>query len=330
MMSMLRNLFVCCLFAATLASNVGAVDDNTPDGESFWSEPIARSYSGGFDVVFAKPFWERNPVATITESNGATFETIRTREFDYDFQVSPRVWLAYQANEEIGLRTSYWQFDQNATPFTTNPPANGFGRVAHPSFGGVDIGSTVPAEWFSASSFLTVHSVDIDVTKSVSLGGWDLSTFAGLRFAQLNQGYLATLRNAANVLSGSIDYSHQFKGFGPTIGFETRRPNGQILGMFASARGTLLFGGADSALNGGEDLDLVNPFLTNATTSRYEAMPVGELKLGVDWTPDAIGVFQPFLRFAFEGQVWGGAGNASSEDGNLGFIGLSIGGGMSY
>ncbi|MFO0818384.1 MAG: Lpg1974 family pore-forming outer membrane protein [Pirellulales bacterium] len=288
-------------------------------------------FTGGFDIVFAKPVWERNPVATVTESDGATFESIQTQEFDYDFQVAPRVWLTYQANNEIGARVSYWQFDQDPTAYTVNPPANGFGRVAHPAFGGVDIGSTIPAETFSASSYLALHSVDLDITKSVRFGEWDLVTFAGVRFAQLDQGYSATLSNAAKVIAGRIDYSHQFKGFGPTIGLETRRPHSAGVSLFASARGTLLIGGADARLDAGEDLDLANPFLTTSVDTRTEVIPVGDLRLGLDWTPmSTVGAFQPFARLAFEGQIWGGAGNSTSEDGNLGFVGLSVGGGVAY
>lgn len=332
MTSTLRISLLACVLASLACGELRADDGGgVSQGGASAGCVTPPMFSGGFDLVFAKPVWDRNPVATVTESDGATFESIQTQEFDFDFQVAPRVWLAYQANSEIGARVSYWQFDQDPTAYTVNPPANGFGRVAHPAFGGVDIGSTIPAETFSASSYLILHSVDLEVTKSVQFGQWDLTTFAGVRFAQLDQGYSATLSNAANVVSGRIDYSHQFQGFGPTIGLETRRPHSPGVCLFASARGAVLIGGADARLDAGEDLDLANPFLTTSVASRTEAIPVGDLKLGVDWNPTfALGALQPFARLAFETQVWGGAGNATSEEGNLGFLGLSLGGGLAY
>ncbi|MCA9167400.1 MAG: hypothetical protein KDB23_07010, partial [Planctomycetales bacterium] len=89
---------------------------------------------------------------------------------------------------------------------------------------------------------------------------------------------------------------------------------------------SILFADGESKLDAGEDLDLTTPFLTDKVTSRDDLLPIGELQVGLEWQPPATRyAMQPFVRAALEGQIWSGAGNATSEDGNLGLLGFHVG-----
>jgi hypothetical protein len=151
---------------------------------------------------------------------------------------------------------------------------------------------------------------------------------AGVRFASIEQSYRGRLRQNDGVLLGSIDYEHEQNGFGPTFGIESRRGIFGGLELFADLRASLLFGDSDSSLKAIEDQDLITPIFTEHTTSRHDLLPIAELRIGADWSGRCTRFGRFFLRGALEGQLWSGVGNASSEDGDLAFLGLTIGGGL--
>lgn len=313
--------------ADTLNDFVEAPGCDTCGTGSSECSPMA-SWSAGFDFVFARPQFEGNRAFTTMESDGASFESFSDTEFGYDFQLAPRVWLGCEGVSGLGIRTAYWQFDQASATAVGSPPANGFGQITHPVFGAVDISTTIPGDTFTANSGLDAYTLDFEATKSGQFCNWDVLASAGIRYASIDQDYFAQLRNAAGTLQGEIDFSHQVYGIGPTFALETRRPLSGQLAAFGNLRGSILFGDASSELNAGEDLDLLTPFRTTRTTARHDILPIGEVQIGVDWrtAPSDFGEF--FFRGAFEGQLWSGVGNATSEDGNLGFVGLTVGVGL--
>jgi hypothetical protein len=286
-----------------------------------------QGWTAGFEAVFVKPRFDDNVAFTVMESDGASFENFTDHEFDYDLAVSPRVWLGYEAATGLGLRMQYWQFDQDANDAVASPPANGFGRITHPTFGLVDITTTIPTNSFSAASTLNVYAIDLEGTKRADFDSWWLVASGGLRYASTEQSYLAQLRNAAGNLRGEVDFQQQLEGVGPTVSLYAARNLFGNVAVFGMARGSLLYGDGETSLRAGEDLDLQQPFLTRRDTSREDLLPVGEMQLGVEWSPSWSG-WQPFVRSALEGQVWDGVGNAVSEDGSLGFFGFTLGVGL--
>ena len=135
-----------------------------------------------------------------------------------------------------------------------------------------------------------------------------------------------------SLLRGQIDFRHSLEGFGPTISLDAYRPFGSQSGIFCKARGSVLFGDGESRLIAGEDLDLTTPFNTTRTTSRDDLLSIGEVQLGYRWQGRKVSrrAYRPFCSIAMEGQIWNGAGNASSEEGTLGFFGFNVGGGLSW
>src|SRR5690606_9027371 len=108
------------------------------------------------------------------------------------------------------------------------------------------------------------------------------------------------------------------------------RPINCQTGLFAKARGSLLYGDGESNLTAGEDLDLVTPFNTSRSTSRDDLLSIAEIQVGFQWHSPYHRVYQPFFTAAMEGQIWNGAGNATSEEGTLGFFGFTTGAGLEW
>lgn len=299
--------------------------ENTADSSQ------ARFYAA-FEATIVKPRFEDNVAFTVMESDGASFESFTDTEFDYDLKFTPRVFLGWQHDDGVGLRATWWQFDHAAATASANPPANGFGSITSPTFGNVEISSAIPTDTYTAATSLNAYAIDIEATKETSFCSWDLGVAGGVRYAYSEQGYLAELRDNANVVRDQINYRQSIEGFGPTISLSAYRPLASDAGFFCKTRASVLFGDGESSLAAVEDADLMTPFYTTRTTGRDDLLSIGEIQLGFRW--QAIErrrqPYRPFLSVALEGQVWNGAGNASSEDGSLGFFGFNTGVGVGW
>ncbi len=298
--------------------------------DGFCDEGCGPRFSLGVDFTFLKPHFENNVAFTTLDSDGATTETFTDSEFNYDTELAPRVWLEMLQCGNMGLRASWWQFDNAAAVASGSPPANGFGRISTPMFGSVDLSTTVPNSTYTARSNLKANNVDLEGTTAFNCGDWGWMATAGLRYATMEQTYNSSLTNQANATQGTINYFHELRGIGPTVSARTQRPLTGQLSLFGLARGSLLFGDSTSQLNAVEDQDLDAQLTTVQSTSRDDLLPVGDVQVGLQWTPVSYGVWNPYLHVALEGQFWGGAGNASSETGNLGFYGFNFALGMDW
>lgn len=291
-----------------------------------------RRWYTGFEATFVKPYFGSNAAFTTTDNVG-TNSTISETDFDYDMEFSPRVFLGWNRDcGDVGFRATWWQFDHSASTAQTNPPSSGLGNVALPEFGDVVIESAVPENIISAESSLNAYTVDLEATKTTNFCSWQFGMSGGFRYAYIEQGYLGTLSDDSLNALDQIDFSHSIEGFGPTIGFEAFRPHGCRSGMFCKARGSILFGDSQSSLVADQDISLTTPSRVTQATASDDILSICELQVGYRWQADprhCRGV-QPFYSLAMEGQLWDGAGNASSQDGTLGFFGFNSAIGLNW
>ena len=304
--------------------------DSSGGGYASCSRGGRMSWNVGFEWSFVKPRFSENVAYTTMTGDGANNSTFIDTEFDYDLELTPRVWLEAGLSKNWSWRLSYWQFDHSPDLESTSPNANGFGEITHPSFADVDISTTIPTDTFFASSKLNAYTIDLEALKQARLCGWQLGVGGGLRYASVEQEYFSQLRNTGNVLRGQIDFSQALEGIGPTVSLSARRPLLPSVQLVCAARGSLLFGNGSSSLAAGEDLDLANPFSTTRLTSRDDHLPISEARVGIEWlSPKKHSrSWQWMLSTAMEGQYWGNAGNASSETADLGFFGFNFGAGF--
>lgn len=278
----------------------------------------------GVELSFLQPYFESNPAATMLSGDGDTFESFTDIEFDFGTELSPRVWLEYSANNQMGIRAVWWDFDHGADPVSASPDDNGFGRISNPDFGDIDLSTTVPGSTYNTTTDLHAWTLDIEGTRTFTGGCWKWLAAAGVRYAEIDQTYISDLQSAAGDLQGRIDYSHRSEGFGPTVFLRAQRPILPGISLFGSARGSLLYGDSASTLDAVEDLDLDDQLRTLRLTGRDDLLPIGEVQVGLQVSPPGGAVWRPYLHVALEGQHWAGAGNASSEDGSLGFFGFNV------
>jgi hypothetical protein len=310
----------------------GCCDDTcTGCGDCVTYSP-GQSLYVGFEAAIVKPRFENNEAFTVMASDGALFETFNEIHFDYDMEFTPRVFVGWQRCDGIGLRATWWQFDNSAGNLSANPPANGFGEIALPPFGDVDISSNIGTDTFTAASELNAYSLDLEATKQTMFSSWSFGVGGGVRYASAEQRYFAQVRETGNVLRDQVDFRHSIEGIGPTISIDAYRPWTRQIGTFCKARGSVLFGDGESRLSAGEDLDVMNSFNTTRNTGRDDLLSIAEIQVGIrcQASPHRRRAIKPFVVCAFEGQIWNGAGNATSEEGNLGFFGFTTGCGFNW
>lgn len=280
----------------------------------------------GFQFTFVKPRFTDNPAYVELDGTAGGDEAHLANQFDYDLELTPRVWLTSSLTDDLIWRVTYWQFEHEPATATANPDADGFGEIQHPEFLDVDIATTIPTETFTAMSFLDAYTIDLEVLKGANFCTWELEYGCGVRYASLRQGYAAEVRNDSDELRGFIDFKHSLEGFGPTVSLAATRPVGHRLSFFCNARGSLLFGDGQARLLAEENSNLT-PTQVAALAAREDLFSIGEAQLGLEW----LGRIQPWpgvqsrYSLAMEGQVWNNTGSASSEDEDLGFFGFVAG-----
>ncbi len=282
----------------------------------------------GFEWSFVKPRFSENVAFITSDGNGNNNVTFTETEFDYDLELTPRVWIEAAVSDSWSWRVSYWEFDHSPSIETTQPGNDAFDEITHPPFGDVDISTTLPEDIFTATSALNAYTIDVEALKRAHLSCWQLGVGCGVRYASIEQSYFAQLRDTTNgnALRGQIDFSHALEGFGPTISLSGKRPIFCNVNLACTARGSLLFGDGFSRLDALED---TTPSTTIRLTNRDDLLPIGEARVGLEWlSPKKHSrSWQWMLSTAMEGQIWGNAGNASSETADLGFFGFNIGAG---
>jgi hypothetical protein len=204
----------------------------------------------------------------------------QVRDFDYD--ASPRVWVGYVGCSGLGIRARWWQFDE--TEGTEGPIYDEFGNLIFD--GRVDGG-------------LELSATDFEVTDTICLGPtWQLLLSGGVRYAEFRffgqiDGDLGGVGEGA---SGIEDY---FDGIGATVAAELRRSLCWDLGLFASVRGSVLFG--DEVF--GVFDDFVVPLSFRFEESAI-VRPVWEIQLGLDWSREICDGVHFVTRALGEVQYW--------------------------
>jgi len=296
------------------------------------SMPPVATIAAGFDFTFVAPRFDDNTAFSVMESDGATFETFSDPQFDYDFELTPRVYVGWERCDGVGLRATWWQFDHEAALASANPPANGFGRIMSPIFDGLNISTAIPSDTFTAAADLLAYTIDVETTKLARFCNGYVGVGGGVRYAFVEQTYLAQITETTGDLRSQVDFRHSIEGFGPTISLDALMPVTGSIGLFCRGRGSVLLGDGKSRLVVGEDLDLTTPFSTTNSSDRDDLFSIADIQVGLRWQgrQSPRQSYRLFLAAALEGQYWHNAGNATSEDADLGFFGFNASTGLEW
>jgi hypothetical protein len=204
---------------------------------------------------------------------------------DFDFALAPRVWVAYDNPEGLGVRASYWQFD-NGTDFTS------------PLLGDTSMG-------------LEAQTLDAEVTQRASIGCLELQVAGGLRYGTLRNDLVA---EDAILFLPTLELAAEFEGLGPTFAVDLRRPFGsRDLALVGGVRAAWLYG----------NTDLVVPGLVEAKAVDH-MMQVWAANLGVEWSRSLALGGQVVVRALWEAQAWEWSPMLTLIHEDIGFSGPTV------
>jgi hypothetical protein len=256
-------------------------------------------FEGG--AVLLQPRWHDNPafVTGPTVSPG----TNSFQDFTYDWALSPRVEMGFQACGGWGLRVRYQYFNQHSHDETANAAAvAGVSNIFIASPLGVDT-STPLTGTATAASTLGFQTGDFEFQQEFRWGCWSMRASGGGRVAYLQETYDVTETNAL-VTNTYLHSLHTFFGGGGTFALEGRRyfPRSH-LAMYGIMRGSYLFGQFEQTVTG---------TVGNAQRTVQDALPMAEAEVGLEWWVN-VGRVRLFASAGFMGQAWFGVGNASDS-----------------
>jgi hypothetical protein len=238
---------------------------------------------GSVEVTFLKPHF--------SAGSGAG------DDFDWNYEVAPRVTVGYQGTDGLGYRLRWWEFDHTQR----------------------DPGGAVNDE-----QSIDTYIIDLEFVDSMSLGCyWDASNFGGFRYLEF--GHERVILNAAGapVLGQAFGNS----SIGLTVGGELRRCIGNGLAGYVNTRASLLMGDEKEFNNFGAGFVLTDTELDNIYY-------MWEAQAGAQWTRELEMGGYLFARAGVEVQIWDnaagsgpgfGLNSAGTEDFGLGGATLSAG-----
>ena len=302
-----------CLACGQLFANCGGCCETSANKTGF---------NAGVTLLFAKPhFKEAFQVSNINTLTGV----MTLLPFEYDYELSPRVWFGFQNEQGLGLRASYWSFDGQglARNLSTNGSEIWGAHVVNTMFPS-NIFAAIPGSQMSVSDYLTTQTVNLVGTYDVEDAAAQILAGAGLRYAKLEQGFAATVQSPVPADFHQLTWSRVFEGLGPTVTMDAKKRLGQSrFSAVASGGGALLYGSktlSRTVINDQTPAGQAPPFLQ--LNDADEVVGIGEMNLGLEWGTFLPSGHQALLRGVYEGQLWAEAGAPTL--GFLGFQGFGI------
>lgn len=261
---------------------------------------------GGIEYLLLKPY--------NSEGNAPVFDDVieivnqvlplaglnQLNEPDWDLKSAVRLWAGYQNAEGLGVRLTYFQFDQSVDAQTTF--ANVGGGVQF-----VDIGFNYA---YDARTF------DVEAIQSFNPNrNWNLVVGAGFRYAEYTE------RNLLNIgitgfnpgefigVPGLIETGFDSQSYGLTTSLEARRRVGGNFALFLGTRASILFGNEKEIIGinaaGGippEIQTFINDLLTEDEQDNIKF--IYEARMGVEWNRETARGGMLFARMTAEAQYW--------------------------
>ncbi len=279
--------------------------------------PRKAGFNAGVTLLFAKPhFKEAFQVSNINNLTGV----MTLVPFEYDYELSPRVWFGFQNEQGLGLRASYWSFDGQglARNLTTDGSEIWGAHVVNTMFPS-NIFAAIPGSQMSVSDYLTTQTVNLVGTYNLEVAAAQILAGAGLRYAKLEQGFAATVQSPVLADFHQLTWSRVFEGLGPTFTVDAKKRLGQSrFSAVASGGAALLYGSktlSRTVINDQTPAGQASPFLQ--LNDADEVVGIGEMNLGLEWGTFLPSGHQALLRGVYEGQLWAEAGAPT-----LGFLGF--------
>ena len=309
------------------APNIGtnwAQSDVLPgaDYETDYASVQGSGFYVGTAMLFAKPhFKEAFQVSSLSFITGQ----VDLLPFQYGYELSPRVWFGFKSESGMGVRASFWGYDEGGTGRTlTADGTNLIGAHVVSTMFPSNIFAGNVGDQLTASDYLQTKIVNLVGTYETEMNGILVNGAAGLRYAKLNQGFNATVTDIGNNFVSNLNWLRHFEGMGPCLMVDASKRLGDTrFAAFAQGGGSLLFGQKTlrrDVINDQTPNAFIPPFLR--LDDADEVVGIGELNFGLEWGGMFANGYCLSIRGLYEGQLWAESGAPTL--GFLGFEGLGL------
>lgn len=278
------------------------------------------TFYAGYDLLVLQPRFE-NSEGLIVDSG-----TTSSKNFDFDYELSPRAVAGLVFDGGFGVRFQGWQFD-HGTRISQTDAVGGLVRTPRitPSNTLVPIVLTTAAanDTLRAEHSLQFQSYDLEGTWQQRFRESAVTITGGVRYLQMDQRFDVQRVTGAGVIDRTLRHDHDFEGVGPTIAAEWNWPFGDsALSVYAGGRGSVVFGSRSQSTT---LKDAAGTLARELNIDQAAHVGIGEAGLGLQYSSNGL-----TLRAGYEGQVWTDVGSATSRNGNMGLQGFSASLGFSY
>ena len=285
------------------------------------------TFYAGYKFLFVKPHMKESFEATVI--NVATGENSLI-PLDYNYNLTPNVWLGFRTSKSIGARVTYWGFDHSGNSRTlvsdgVSLPGATATTVIYPAA----IIAPAPGDILQTQNSLNVQTVDAEGTVDFKLNSANVTVGGGLRYAMTDQQMQATASRQGFPI-GQLNWRREFEGFGPAISAIAIQPIRSRLSAVGNMRGSLLYGKKDLTRTVMGDVTpsvVAGPPIVRLNNAD-EVVAAFDLGIGLRYTRKLTGQSDAFIQGTYEGQLWTEAGAPTLTF--LGFQGLGFALGTSY
>lgn len=287
----------------------------------------------GAAAVFLKPSFDTD-TAFFTEDQTGMGTITTSNDFPYNYQTAPRINIGLIDNEGLSAQVRWFQFEDNSGNGATAPVDFIFfnGLPTQTATGGLRAGGQA-GDFINTSSNMKLYTIDVDLSQELNFERWQTTFGGGYRHASVSQSYRA--EGTASGAAVTSDVGHRFDGNGLVVFGEARRPLGLFdrrskgtssLSFITSLKYSALWGKSKYSA---EDTT-PGPVIDVAQTETKKSLSITEVQVGMQ----ADFVLQTgalvWVRAAWDGLWWNGAGSAASQSGDLSLLGGSISLGMDW
>lgn len=276
-------------------------------------------FYAGSAAIWSKPHFKE--AFEYSETNSATGQQT-LNPFQYDYKVTPKIWVGFKNAEGLGIKASYWSFDADgAVRNNTSDGITLFGAHAVTVIFPANIIAAVPGDTLQTSSNLQAQITNLYASYSTSVKEVEINGGVGLRYARLRQTLAATVSGFA---PASLNWERAYDGVGPSVALDVKKRFGcRGISMIAKGNGALLYGTKtiDRTVIGDISSPQASPFLMLEEAD--EVVGIGEFGFGFEWARKMGSGSELAVTGTYDGQLWAEAGAPTL--GFLGFQGFGLG-----
>jgi hypothetical protein len=302
-----------------LEQQIKALQISTADYANKNTTQTNPGFYAGAAAVWSKPHFKE--AFEYSETNTATgLQTLHP--FQYDYKVTPKIWVGFKNTEGMGIKASYWSFDADGA--VRDNVSNGitlFGAHAVTVIFPANIIAAVPGDTLRTSSNLQAQITNLYGTYSTTAHDIEINGGVGLRYARLRQTLAATVTGVA---PASLNWERAYDGVGPSVALDLKKRIGcRGLSAIAKGSGALLYGTKtiDRTVIGDVSIPPASPFLVLQEAD--EVVGIGEFGFGIEWARTMRSGAELAVTGTYDGQLWAEAGAPTL--GFLGFQGFGLG-----